>query len=175
MKLLTGFPVLALLLFCSAMISGSEVAYFSLAPEDIEKLKISKSRRSAHVLQLLKLPDRLLSTILVVNNVVNVAIVILAAYLSTRLFNFHEYPLLGFILEVVAITFLLLFFGEILPKVYATKNHLRVALFMSNPLILLEKIFRPVASLLIRSTSVVKKRALFRHKNISMTDLSDAL
>ncbi len=174
-KLLTGFAVLTLLLFCSAMISGSEVAFFALTPEDINKLKISRSRRSALVLQLLKLPDRLLSTILVANNVVNVAVVLLAAYLSTRMFNFHDNPVLVFILKVVAITSLLLFFGEILPRVYATKNHLQVALFMSKPFIILEKIFSPVASLLISSASVVKKRALFRHKNISMDVLSDAL
>jgi gliding motility-associated protein GldE len=174
-KILIGFVILAILLFFSAMISGSEVAYFSLAPKEIEKLKNLKNKRSETVLRLIKTPEKLLSTILVANNVVNVAIVLLAAFLSARLFEMDTNPVLGFILEVVAITFLLLFFGEILPKVYATRNHVTVSLFMSKPLMILEKLTSPLTSLLIMSTSFVKKRAVFKHANISMDDLSDAL
>ena len=174
-KILIGFAILAILLFFSAMISGSEVAYFSITPEEIEKLKNLKTKRSESVLQLIKMPEKLLSTILVVNNVVNVAIVLLAAFLSARLFDMDTNPVLGFILEVVAITFLLLFFGEILPKVYATRNHVSVTLFISKPLMILEKLTSPLTSLLIMSTSFVKKRAVFKHGNISMDDLSDAL
>lgn len=174
-KILIGFAILAILLFFSAMISGSEVAYFSITPEEIEKLKNLKTKRSESVLQLIKMPEKLLSTILVANNVVNVAIVLLAAFLSARLFDMDTNPVLGFILEVVAITFLLLFFGEILPKVYATRNHVSVTLFMSKPLWILEKLTSPLTSLLIMSTSFVKKRAVFKHGNISMDDLSDAL
>lgn len=174
-RLLPGFAVLIVLLFFSAMISGSEVAFFSLTPDETDKLRNSKSKSSSRVLRLLNMPDKLLSTILVANNVVNVTIVLLAAFLSARIINYQDNPVLVFILEVVVITFLLLFFGEILPKVFATRNHLAVALLMSNPLIILEKIFRPVANLLIRSTAFVKKRARFRHQNISMDDLSNAL
>ncbi len=174
-KILIGFVILAILLFFSAMISGSEVAYFSITPEEIEKLKNLKTKRSESVLQLIKMPEKLLSTILVANNVVNVAIVLLAAFLSSRLFDMDTNPVLGFILEVVAITFLLLFFGEILPKVYATRNHVSVTLLISKPLMILEKLASPLTSLLIMSTSFVKKRAVFKHGNISMDDLSDAL
>lgn len=174
-KIATGFAVLVILLFFSAMISGSEVAFFSLTPEEIEKLKNRKSGRADLVLKLIKVPDRLLSTILVANNVVNVTIVLLAAFLSTRLFSFENNPVLGFILEVVVITMLLLFFGEILPKVYAARNHLSFALFMSRPVRILERVFSPAATLLIKSTSFVKKRTPFRQKNVSMDDLSNAL
>jgi gliding motility-associated protein GldE len=155
--------------------SGSEVAYFSFRPEDIERFKTNKNKRSDTALRLYNRPEKLLSTILVANNTINIAIVLLAAYLSSRMFDFSTEPLVGFIVNVVAITFLLLFFGEVMPKVYASRNHIVVALFMAYPLTLLQKIFQPVTSLLIFSSSFVKKRSGTRHTNISMDDLSDAL
>jgi gliding motility-associated protein GldE len=155
--------------------SGSEVAFFSLRPEDIEKLKINRSKKAAMALKLHDLPDKLLSTILVVNNTVNIAIVLLAAFLSSRTFNFSSSPVMGFIIEAVGITFLLLFFGEIMPKVFASRNQIPMALFMAYPMSFLETLFKPVSSLLILSTSFVKKRGAARHTNISMDDLSDAL
>jgi gliding motility-associated protein GldE len=174
-KLLIGLTVLILLLFISALMSGSEVAFFSLRPEDIEKLKSSKSKKAAMVLKLHGMPDKLLSTILVANNTVNIAIVLLAAFLSTRTFDFSTNPVLGFIIEAVVITFVLLFFGEVMPKVFATRNQIPMALFMAYPMSFLETLFKPVTSLLIFSTSFVKKRARHRYTNISMDDLSDAL
>jgi putative hemolysin len=151
LKVITGFGILILLLLGSALMSASEVAFFSLSPPDIRKIKADKSKRSKALIKLYEMPERLLSTILVGNNSVNVAIVILSAFLSSRLFNFSETPVLGFIIEVVAITFLILFFGEIMPKVYATKKNIPVALFMALPLIALEKIFRPITYLLLIS------------------------
>jgi gliding motility-associated protein GldE len=174
-KVIIGLIVLVLLLFISALMSGSEVAFFSLRPEDIEKLKTNKSKKAAMVLKLHSMPDKLLSTILVVNNTVNIAIVLLAAFISARIFDFSSSPVLGFIVEAVVITFLLLFFGEIMPKVFATKNQVPMALFMAYPMSFLETLFKPVTSLLILSTSFVKKRSGARHANISMDDLSDAL
>jgi gliding motility-associated protein GldE len=174
-KVIIGLVVLVLLLFISALMSGSEVAFFSLGPEEIEKLKINKSKKAAMVLKLHDLPDKLLSTILVVNNTVNIAIVLLAAFISTRIFDFSSSPVLGFIIEAVGITFLLLFFGEIMPKVFATRNQIPMSLFMAYPMSFLETLFKPVTSLLILSTSFVKRRGAARHTNISMDDLSDAL
>ena len=155
--------------------SGSEVAFFSFSPEEIEKLKIKKDKKSKSVLHLYNNPEKLLSTVLVANNTVNIAIVLLAAFLSSRMFDFSAEPVLGFITNVVVITFLLLFFGEVMPKVYASRNHVSLALFMAYPLTLLEKLFKPVTSLLILSSSFVKKRTMTRRSNISMDDLSDAL
>lgn len=174
-KTIIGFIILILLLFGSGLMSGSEVAYFSFRPEDIERFKTNKNKRSDTALRLYNRPEKLLSTILVANNTINIAIVLLAAYLSSRMFDFSTEPLVGFIVNVVAITFLLLFFGEVMPKVYASRNHIVVALFMAYPLTLLQKIFQPVTSLLIFSSSFVKKRSGTRHTNISMDDLSDAL
>jgi putative hemolysin len=174
-KLIIGLSVLILLLFISALMSGSEVAFFSLGPEDIEKLKSSKSKKAARVLKLHDIPDKLLSTILVANNTVNIAIVLLAAFLSARTFDFSMNPVLGFIFEAVIITFVLLFFGEVMPKVFATRNQIAMAQFMAYPMSFLESLFKPVTHLLILSTSFVKKRARHRYPNISMNDLSDAL
>jgi len=174
-KTIIGIVVLIMLLFASALMSGSEVAFFSLSPADINKLKASKNKRSEAVLKLYNMPDKLLSTILVANNSINIAIVILASFISIRSFDFSNTPVLGFIIEVVAITFLILFFGEIMPKVYATQNILPVALVMALPLLVLEKIFKPVTSVLIFSSSFVKRRTIPGQNNLSMDDLSDAL
>ena len=174
-RLIIGLVILAILLSGSALISASEVAYFSLKPEDIEKLKNLKSKKAEIVLKLHDLPERLLSTILVANNTINIAIVLLAAFLSMKSFDFSTNPLLGFIIEVVGITFLLLFFGEIIPKVYATRNQVTMSLFMARPLTLIQKLLYPLTSVLIMSSSFVKKRSVARGSNISMDDLSDAL
>ena len=174
-KIIIGLVILIILLFCSALVSGSEVAFFSFRPEDIEKLKTNKSKKAKAALKLYSNPEKLLSTILVANNFINIAIVLLAAYLSSKMFNFSSEPMIGFIINALAITFLLLFFGEIMPKVYASRNHVAMALIMANPLIILEKVFQPVTSFLIFSTSFVKNRTWTRRSNISMDDLSDAL
>jgi len=154
--------------------SASEVAFFSFTPEDIEKFKSHKSKKSQITMKLYNSPEKLLSTILVANNTINIAIVLLAAFISSSMFVFSS-ALLGFISNVIIITFLLLFFGEVMPKVYASRNHVEVALFMAHPLTALEKVFGPVTSLLIFSSSFVKKRTGTHRSNISMDDLSDAL
>jgi putative hemolysin len=171
----TGMLVLVILLAASALLSASEVAFFSLGPADIGRIKSNKSKRAASVIRLYSKPEKLLSTILVGNNLVNVAVIILAAFISNRLFDFTSTPVLGFVIQVVIITFLILFFGEIMPKVYATRNQVRVALFMAYPLSALEKVFKPVTSVLLLSSGFVKKRTTPRQSNLSMNDLSDAL
>ncbi len=174
-KIITGIIILLLLLCASAFISGSEVAFFSLKPEDLEKLRNKKSQKAKNVLHLYNMPEKLLSTILVSNNTINIAFVLLAAYLSARLFDFSAKPVLGFVVEAIGITFLLLLFGEIMPKVFASKNQIKMTLFMASPLAALEKVFRPISSMLVLSTSFVKKRTGIKGSNISMDDLSEAL
>ncbi|HOP58074.1 MAG TPA: gliding motility-associated protein GldE [Bacteroidales bacterium] len=174
-SMIAGFVILVLLLLASGMVSGSEVAYFSLRPEDMEKLRNSRNTKEQIVTELLRIPDKLLSTILVANNTINVTIVLLSAFLSTRLFDFSATPVLGFIVEAVVITFILLFFGEILPKVFASRNNLTFAQRMAYPLKWMIKILNPVTSILIVSTSFVKKRTKNRKQEISLDDLSDAL
>ena len=174
-KISIGLLILIVLLLGSALMSASEVAFFSFGPEDIEKFKLNKSRQTQTALKLYNNPEKLLSTVLVANNTLNIAVVLLAAYLSSRIFYFSSEPLIGFIINAVVITFLLLFFGEVMPKVYASRNHIAVALFMAYPLTVMEKIFLPITSLLIFSSSFVKKRTGTSRSNISMDDLSDAL
>ena len=167
--------VLIVLLACSAFVSGSEVAFFSLGPTEIDKLAVKDSRNATTALKLLSSPEELLSTILVANNFINVGIVLLSAYISDQLFDFSSNPVLGFFLEVISITFILLLFGEVLPKVYATKANLSFALLMSVPLNLCEKIFRPLSRFLIKSTSIVKRRSSHKEHRISKGELSEAI
>jgi putative hemolysin len=174
-KIVIGLLVIIILLIGSALMSACEVAYFSFRPEDLEGLKTDRNKKSKTILKLYSNPEKLLSTVLVANNTINIAIVLLAAYLSSRLFDFTSEPVLGFIINVVVITFLLLFFGEVMPKVYASRNNITIANLMAYPLTILEKIFQPVTYLLIFSSSFVKRRTGTRRSNISMVDLSDAL
>ncbi|MCK3682926.1 gliding motility-associated protein GldE [Maribellus sp. YY47] len=166
--------IVLLLLLSSAMISGSEVAYFSLSATEKEKLK-KKSKTNQRVLDNLANPERLLATILVTNNFVNVGIIILTAYISNNLVTFVKAPMLEFVFQVVLITFFLLLFGEIFPKVYATHFALRFAKTMALPLQTLAKLFRPLNALLIYSTGFVNRRLQKHHKNLSMDDISQAL
>lgn len=174
-KIIIGLFIVVILLLGSALISSSEVAYFSLSPGDLRKLKNGKSKKHEAALRLYNMPEKLLSTILVANNSINIAIVILSAFISNKLFDFSKNPVLGFIIQVIIITFLILFFGEIMPKLYATKNHIRVAIFMALPLLFLEKLLKPVTFVLIHSSSYIKKRTGPGQSNLSMHDLSDAL
>ena len=174
-KIIIGLILLVLLLIGSGLMSASEVAYFSIGPSDIGRLKSDKGRRAKSVLHLYNMPEKLLSTILVANNSINIAIVILSSFITSWLFDFSQTPVLGFIIEVVTITSLILFFGEIMPKVYATRNHVPLALLMAIPLRIMESIFTPVTSILIYSSAFVKKRTAPKRSNLSMDDLSDAL
>jgi putative hemolysin len=172
---LTAILILIILLSASALLSASEVAYFSLGPAEINKIKTIRNKKAEKVLRLYSKPERLLSTILVGNNLVNVAVIIISAFISRNLFHFSDSKLLEFLIQVIIITFLILLFGEIMPKVYATKNRIKVALFMAFPLAFLDKLFKPVTAVLVLSSSFVRKRTVPRPANLSMNDLSDAL
>jgi len=167
--------LIILLLISSALISGSEVAYFSLSPKDRQKISSQKERNSHFILHNLENPEKLLATILVANNFVNVGIVILSSYTTGVLVDFSNAETLGFIFQIIVITFFLLLFGEIIPKVYATRHAMRVAKVMAFPLNILERIFRPINSILIFSTSFVNRRMQKHSQNISVDELSQAL
>ncbi|MBN2805068.1 MAG: gliding motility-associated protein GldE [Prolixibacteraceae bacterium] len=163
-----------MLLFFSALISGSEVAFFSLSPTDRNKLSESKKKIHQLILEMLNLPEKLLATILVANNFINVGIVILSTYMVNNLVDFTNEPIVGFIMEVVVITFVILLFGEILPKIYASSYSLPFAGFMARPLKILSVIFSPIIFILIRSTSIVNRRISRYNKNLSIDELSQA-
>ncbi len=170
-----GIVVVIILLFCSAMISGSEVAFFSLGPQHISDMKDHSSRKEQMVLRLLEKPERLLANILITNNFINVGIVIIAAHVTGTLLDFSNRPVIGFVIQVIVITFLLLLFGEIIPKVYANRFAAQFARRMVVALAILDRIFHPLIILLIRSTRAVKRKMERKRQNISMEDLSEAL
>ncbi len=164
------------LLICSALISGSEVAYFSLGPSDIDSLQNEKSSASDRAQTLLLRPHRLLATILIANNFVNIGIVILSSFIFLEGFNFDGYPYwFGIAIQVGVVTFLLLLLGEVIPKVYATSNAIVLIRLMSIPLTVLLKVFYPISSLLISSTNVINRRIKKRQSDYSIDELEHAL
>lgn len=163
--------ILLFLLLCSALASASEVAYFSLTPGEMDKLKEKGNSKALH---LLKKPDLLLSTILITNNFVNVGIVIISSYLVNTLFDFSSYPILGFVIQVILVTFIILLVGEIMPKLYANRTQVKMAVIMAGPLTFLTFLFRPLSILLIKSTSIISKR-IARKDGLSIDQLSKAL
>jgi gliding motility-associated protein GldE len=175
MSLLAGVVLLCLLLLCSALISGAEVALFSLTKSDIDKGIEEGSKPLKIVAKLLDEPKKLLATILVANNFINIGIVILFAYLGNIIFKEISSAILKFIIEVVIVTFLILLFGEILPKIYARRNHVKFSAFMAYPLKVLDFLFSPL-SLPMRSFSVAIHNKLGNEKSgISVDHLSQAL
>jgi len=132
--------IIAFLLLISALMSGSESAFFSLKPAENEDLKKSNDKQSKLIQNLLSKPKELLATILITNNFVNVGVVILSTFVLDDVFPAKPgSELQRFLIEVVGITFLILLTGEVLPKVYASKNAVFVVRFMSNPLTVLGK------------------------------------
>lgn len=167
--------VLVVLLFASALVSGSEIAFFSLKTADLEGLQQDHPKSYRQLSDLLDRPKTLLATILISNNFINVGIVIISSYLTNQMFDFSAQPTLGFLIQVVVITFLILLFGEVLPKVYATRNSVFFSGFMSGPMLTLRTIFLPVSRVLVRSTSFIEKRLKGSSQNLSVDDLSQAL
>ena len=171
----TEIIVLFILLFCSALISGVEVAFFSLSKSDINEGLVENSKKFNIISKLLERPKKLLATILVANNFINIGIVILFAYIGETLFASIELTWLRFLLEVVVITFLILLFGEIVPKIYASRNRVKFAVFMAIPLRVLDVIFSPI-SLPMRQITIGIHNKLGKQKsNLSVDQLSQAL
>lgn len=174
-SIVSGFVLLFVLLCCSALISGAEVALFSLTRTDIDNHPDAGSRPFQIILQLLERPKKLLATILVANNFINIAVVLLFAYLGDFMFKDIINPTLKFAVEVVVVTFLILLFGEILPKIYASRNNLKFASFMAYPLKVLDVLISPL-SLPMRSITLGVHSKLGKQKsNLSVDQLSQAL
>jgi gliding motility-associated protein GldE len=168
--------LVVILLLVTAFISASEMAFFSLSPHDMNDVRRKATQPDSTILELKEHPERLLATILIANSTINVAVVILTTFLIGRLFDFHAAVWLGFLIQTVIITFLLLLIGEITPKIYAAQNPLRFSRKAASVLRLLDALLRPFASVLIRSGGLVDKRLAKKGmQNISMDELSQAL
>lgn len=171
-ELIIFLAVLVALLFTSALVSGAEVAFFAINTGDI---KNNKSKKAKLITSFLNRPKELLATILIANNFVNVGIIILSSYISSILFNFEGLEWLEFLIQIIVITFLLLLFGEVLPKIYANNNAISFAKFMAIPISVLNKIFKPISKILILSTGIIDRKIKDKTPYISVNDLSNAL
>ena len=161
-----------LALILSGFVSGSEIAYFSLTPDQREEL--GDSPKGLSIERLLAVPERLLATILIANNLVNVTIVILCNFAFNQIFEFHS-GVLSFIFQSVVLTFLILLFGEILPKLYANTYNMQWAKMASGGIGMALNIFYPLSSMLVKSTSIVNRVVTKKAENISVDDLTQAL
>jgi gliding motility-associated protein GldE len=163
LEVVIAFVAIVVLLFASALVSGSEAAFFSLTKENLEELengdsKENKGKRSvAAAIKLIDSPQYLLATILIANNLINVAIIVCSWFALDNLLQNAD-PLLVFATNVVGATLILVLFGEVIPKVYATHNAQRFALRMSSLLLFLRGLFRPVSAVLVGSTQLIEKR-----------------
>ncbi len=167
--------VIVILLVFSALISGSEVAYFSLSPAEKQKIFSTSTKKDSYIQKNLDSPEQLLATILVANNFVNVGIVILSSFTISNIVDFTNEPILGIIVQVFIISFIILLFGEIIPKVYSTHHALKFARFIAIPMHYTIKILRPLNSVLIFSTSFINNRIHAYNSHISVDELSQAL
>lgn len=166
---------LIFLLTVSALVSGSEAALFSLTPNDIGKLKKNQSRSSEAALTLLSMPNYLLATILTMNNLVNICAVLVTNRIVDLIVTFNDSSILRFIIKVIIVTFILLLFGEIMPKILATSNPMRFTKIIAVPLLYLKNFFKPVSYVLIHSGSHIHEAVSRKKGNISMDEISDAL
>lgn len=178
--LVWGFVLLSFLLVCSALVSGSEVAFFSLDKNQLKQIEEEKSASGIRILSLREKPRRLLATILITNNLVNIGIVILSFYLLRHILpsetlslwgaSFTEWPVtswlepgqwasvIGFLISVISITFLLVLFAEVLPKMYANVNNTALAHFMSGPVRILMTVLAPANQLMVKWGNRLEKK-----------------
>ncbi len=213
------FPlfIVLILLVCSALVSGSEVAYFGITHNDIEELKQEKEVSGERVVRLVEKPRYLLATILIANNFINIAIAILSSYVLMNAIPDNFFLMIGkslapiftgfweiintvtsiigipittevsalavsnninFVVNIVCVTFILVLFGEVAPKVYAKLNGLKLARFMSRPLTFLDKLFYPLSNILVKSTQIIEKRLESRTAKINaemLENIDDAI
>ncbi|MEX1382837.1 CNNM domain-containing protein [Lutibacter sp.] len=173
--LLISFAMLFLLLILSALISGAEVAFFSLSKATLSEVLESDSDKQKAVVDLLKNPQKLLATILISNNFINILVVLIFAYIGEIIFSNITSDLLKFLIEVVLVTFLILLFGEVLPKVYATRNSLKFATFMAVPLKVLNSLLSVISLPLMSLTNSIENKLGKKQSSLSVEKLSQAL
>lgn len=174
-EFLFGIIVILILLACSAFISGSEVALFSLSQKDIDDISNKDYNCGTLISRLLEKPKKLLATILVANNFVNIAIVIIFSSFSGRLFNGIESSVLRFVLEVIVVTFFILLFGEVLPKIYANRNNIYFAKKIAIPISFLNNVLSPISVPMRNGILFIEKKLNVQKGNFSVNQLSQAL
>jgi gliding motility-associated protein GldE len=174
-SLLLGIVVILVLLFFSALISGTEVALFSLSQKDIDEATFQNQAKGNLISDLLKKPKKLLATLLIANNFINIAIVIIFSFIKESLFGSIALDWFRFMVEVGVVTFLILLFGEVLPKIYANRNNIKFSKMIAKPIATLNYLLTPI-SMPMRSIIIYFEQKLSKQKsNISVNQLSQAL
>lgn len=170
-----ALAVLVFLLFLSGFMSSSEVAFFSLSPQDVFEIKESDSPQDAKLLGLLSHSEQLLATILIGNNVVNLMIVMLSGYMISSHVDFSTSPIVAFVIQTVLLTFVLLLFGEIIPKVYAQSRPLAFIRSIVSPFSTIYKVLSPAARTLMKSSFLIDKHGKEKKYRFSVDELSKAV
>ncbi len=167
--------VFILLLLGSGFVSSAETAFFSITPPQLMELKNAKHSSGRLIFHLLSTPKRLLATLLILVNFINIAIIVLSSVLMTQFFDFSASPILGFVIQVAVVTFIIVMICEVLPKVYATQNALLVSNISVFPVFVADKILRPFSALLVLSTSFIDRRLGQKGYDISVEELTHAI
>jgi putative hemolysin len=174
-NLVFGLVGVVILLLCSAFISGSEVALFSLDQKDLDDLENNDNHKGKLISGLLQRPKKLLATILVANNFINIGVVILFSTINEKLFRGITSELLQFLVEVILLTFLILLFGEVLPKIYASRNNVYFAKLICIPVSFLNKMLSPISIPMRNITVFLEKKFSKQKTSFSVDQLSQAL
>ena len=164
-----------MLLFCSGFVSASETAFFSLSPSDMNEVEAEKHPADRKIKSLLGISERVLATILISNNLVNVAIIMLLNYFILNCIDFGAAAWVEFLFMTVLLTFLLLLFGEIMPKIYSASHTLSFCRFSAPVLAILCKIWYPFSSMLIRFKVVVERFQAYEQQSLTVDDLEKAM
>lgn len=163
-----------LLLLCSGFVSASEMAFFSLSPVDLSEVEEEHHRSDTKILKLRGESERLLATILIANNLVNVAIIMLLNFALMQVFHFAV-PWVEFLIMTIVLTFLLLLFGEVMPKIYSAQHSLSFCRMAAPVFTVLNKVFHPLSSLLVRSKGLTERIMAHEAETLTVDDLEQAL
>ncbi|MEM8520223.1 gliding motility-associated protein GldE [Flavobacterium sp. PL12] len=170
-----GLLAIVALLFCSALLSGAAVALFSLSEKDIDEINQDNNSKGKIISKLLEKPKKLLATLMIANNFVNITIILFFSFIGDNLFAAIVNPTLKFIVEIITITFLILLFGEVVPKVYASRKNIKFAKLAAYPIAFLDKLLSPI-SIPMRAITIYLHNKLGKQKtNFSVDQLSQAL
>ncbi|MEC5165144.1 putative hemolysin [Flavobacterium sp. PL11] len=170
-----GILGIVTLLFCSALISGAGVALFSLSQKDIEDITTTNNSKGKLIIKLLEKPKKLLATLMVANNFINITIILFFSFIGENIFATIDIPLLKFVVEIIVITFLILLFGEVVPKVYASRNNSNFSKAVIYPIAFLNKALSPISSPMRAITIYLHDKFGKQKTNFSVDQLSQAL
>lgn len=173
--LATGIPALAALLFLTAMVSGAEVAFFSLSPKDLSDIASRHPAKARRIRRLVDRPRKLIATLVMANTFLNISIAVLFSMMGRDWFGFLPSPSIKFAVDVTFIAFLILFFGDVLPKIYAKRHHVQFALTLVRPLTLLDTLLTPFSVPMRSATRFLQQRFGPGRREITVEKLSQAL